>query len=359
VDAERLAAYLAGELDADEATALDAALAREPRVRAQLDAMRRADEALRDLPATELPAGFESRLRTAVDAELATVLRPHDASRTVEAASDHAAGSWTDRLAARRTRRSRSWVPAFAGAAAAVAVVAGVAVGVGVLGGGRGDDAASDTAMMLDAEDADTDGSEEVGTLAEPGPGEGPTLLAADRDLDDDLADELLASIELQAVTDRGLDASEGRSLGSSWREAIGQLTPAVEDGDRAGDAGLAEGAGEADEDAEDAEDAPMLESEEEAALAPPGLTSQTPVRVFAEVPLLDEDLAVVDRCLAEVLEGGTDAIPAYLELGNYQGEPAVVLGLVTFDPATGAYTRPEVWVVAREDCQVLRFSQG
>jgi hypothetical protein len=228
-----------------------------------------------------------------------------------------------------------------------------------VLGGGRGDDAASDTAMMLDAEDADTDGSEEVGTLAEPGPGEGPTLLAADRDLDDDLADELLASIELQAVTDRGLDASEGRSLGSSWREAIGQLTPAVEDGDRAGDAGLAEGAGEADEDAEDAEDAPMLESEEEAALAPPGLTSQTPVRVFAEVPLLDEDLAVVDRCLAEVLEGGTDAIPAYLELGNYQGEPAVVLGLVTFDPATGAYTRPEVWVVAREDCQVLRFSQG
>jgi negative regulator of sigma E activity len=355
VDAQRLAAYLAGELDADEAAALDAALAREPRVRAQLDGMRRADEALRDLPATELPAGFEGRLRAAVDAELATVLRPHEASRTDLATSDRDARSWSDRLAARRARRSRSWVPAFAGAAAAVAVLGGVAIGVGVLGGG-GDDAASDTAMMFDAEDADTDGSEEVGGLAEPGPGEGPTLLAADRDLDDDLADELLAGVELQAVTDRGLAASEGRSLGSSWREAIGQLAPAGDDAERAGDASLAEHAEEGDE---AAEDAPLLETEEDPGLAPPGLTSQTPVRVFADVPLLDEDLAVVDRCLAEVLEGSTDAIPAYLELGNYQGQPAVVLGLVTFDPATDAYTRPEVWVVAREDCQVLRFSQG
>jgi hypothetical protein len=35
-----------------------------------------------------------------------------------------------------------------------------------------------------------------------------------------------------------------------------------------------------------------------------------------------------------------------------------VVVGLVTYDPTTDAYTRPEVWILSREDCQLLRFSQ-
>jgi hypothetical protein len=350
VDAERLAAYLAGELDADESAALAAAIARDPRLRAELDAMQRADVALGSLAPTDLPVGFESRLRAAVDTELSTILRPHEAEGTapVETASvddDRTTHRWTDQLAARRARRARSWVPAFAGAAAAVAVIAVVGIGVGVLGGGGDmDDAAGDAEMMVEADDAD--GSAEVGTMAAPGPGEGPTVISQDRDVDEDLADELLASIELEAVTDLALDADEGGSFGARWRDALADFNTAVGD-TAAGDADVAE-------------DAPQMETDEDAAAtADRSFVEDVTVRLFADAPPSDEDLAGADRCLAEVLTAGTEAIPVYLELATYQGEAAVVVGLVTFDPATEAYTRPEVWVLAREDCQVRRFSQG
>jgi hypothetical protein len=353
VDAERLAAYLAGELDADESAALAAAIARDPRLRAELDAMQRADAALGSLAPTGLPDGFESRLRAAVDTELSTILRPHGAE--VEAPVEAAAVEdgttthrWTDQLAARRARRARSWVPAFAGAAATVAAIAVVGIGVGVLGGGGDmDDAAGDMEMTLDADDAD--GSEEVGMMAAPGPGEGPTVISQGRDVDDDLADELLASIELEAVTDLALDADEGGSFGARWRDALADFNTVVGD-TAAGDADVAE----------DAEDAPQMESDEDtAATSDRSFVEDVTVRLFADAPPSDEELAAADRCLAEVLAAGTEAIPVYLELATYQGEAAVVVGLVTFDPATDAFTRPEVWVLAREDCQVRRFSQG
>jgi negative regulator of sigma E activity len=350
VDAERLAAYLAGELDADGAAAVEAAVARDPRLRADLDAMRRADAALGSLPATELPAGFESRLRAAVDHELSTLLRG-ELHTTAQAAPP----ARRDELAVRRARRSRSWVPAFAGAAAAVVVLAGVAVGVGVLGGADDQDGTADTAMTLESfadADAEDAGEAEAG-MALPEPGDGPTIIASDRDLDDGAADELLASIELEAVAERGFDADTGRSVGAAWRAALSTLGP---------------GAGAADERAETAEDgepeleeaAPTDDDEAvEAEEAGPEVAGDTAVRLFADGPLDDEALAAADRCLTEVIEADTDAIPVYLELASYLGEPAVVVGLVTFDPATDAFTRPEVWVLSRDDCQVLRFSQG
>jgi hypothetical protein len=350
VDAERLAAYLAGELDADEAAALAAAIARDPRLRAELDAMQRADAALGSLPPTDLPAGFESRLRATLDTELSAILHPHGAERSTSAgatagtaaAEDTTSHRWTDQLAARRARRTRSWVPAFAGAAATVAAIAVVGVGIGVLGGGDDtDDVAGDMEMTLDADDAD--GSEEAGMMAAPGPGEGPTVIAQGRDLDDDLADELLASIELQAVTDLALDADQGLSLGAGWRDALASFSTA-----------------DADTDAVDTdEDAPRMETDEDVATFDRTFADDVAVRLFADTPPSGEDLAAADRCLAEVLAAGPEAIPVYLELATYQGEESVVVGLVTFDPATEAYTRPEVWVLAREDCQVRRFSQG
>jgi hypothetical protein len=345
VDAERLAAYLAGELDADESAALAAAIARDPRLRAELDAMQRADDALGSLAPTDLPAGFESRLRAAVDTELSTILRPHGAEGAAASVEDDTTTHrWTDQLAARRARRARSWVPAFAGAAAAVAAIAVVGIGVGVLGGGGDmDDVAGDMEMTLEADDAD--GSEEAGMLPAPGPGEGPTVIAQARDLDDDLADELLSSIELQAVTDLALDADEGGSFGAGWRQALANFHTAADD--------------TADEDVA-VEDAPQTETDEDvAATFDRTFAEDVTVRLFADTPPSDEELAAADRCLAEVLAAGTEAIPVYLELATYQGEAAVVVGLVTFDPATEAFTRPEVWVLAREDCQVRRFSQG
>jgi hypothetical protein len=362
VNAERLASYLAGELDADQSAALEAALVGDARLRAELEAMRRADAALEALPRTELPDGFEARLRSAVDDELARVLRPEggpESARRTTREPTSAGGAGTDRrgagdeLAARRARPARrSWVPAFAGAAAAVAVIAGAVVGVGMLGGDDTGDDAADTAMTLESFDdaGDADGAES----ALPPPGAGPTVIAGDRDLDDDLADELLASDELQAVTDQALDADAGRSLGATWRDALAALTPS-EDASSSDRQATAEGEA-AQDDATD-EDAPRAESEtgpgDELGAAP----ADAPVRLFAD-GFDGADLGAADRCLDEVLTGGTDAIPAYLELAAYDGEPAVVVGLVTYDPTTDAYTRPEVWILSREDCQLLRFSQ-
>jgi anti-sigma factor RsiW len=349
VDAERLAAYLAGELDADETAAVEAALARDPAVRASLEALQRADAALASLPATELPAGFERRLRAAIDEELATQLRPADAPATADArtsARPHGEPA-RDELASRRARRTPRWMPALAGAAAAVAVIAGAVVGVGVLGGG-GDDADTGTGTMMTLEADDADGAEAADVL--PGPGELPTLVVGDRELDDDLADELLASAELQAVAQRGLEPAEGRSLGDSWRRAFAGFTAVQSQTE----SGLSDDAAAADRpDAAEDTDEEAAASEDLSALERSG-----GVRVLADGPLSEADNEAVDRCLTEVLSGG-DAIPAYLELATYDGEPAVVIGLVTFDPASGTFSRPEVWILDRQDCQVRRFSQG
>jgi negative regulator of sigma E activity len=346
VDAERLAAYLAGELDADETAAVEAALARDPAVRSSLEALERADAALASLPATQLPAGFERRLRAAIDEELATQLRPAAdpaAADTRTTAHPHGEPA-RDELASRRARRTPRWMPALAGAAAAVAVVAGAVVGVGVLGGG-GDEAVTDSLMTLEADDAD--GAEAADVL--PGPGDLPTLVVGDRELDDDLADELLASAELQAVAQRGLAPAEGRSLGDSWRRAFAGFTAVQSQAE----------AGVGDDAAADRPDAAEDTAEEEAASDDlTALERSGGVRVLADGPLSEADNEAVDRCLTEVLSGG-DAIPAYLELATYDGEPAVVIGLVTFDPASGTYSRPEVWILDRQDCQVRRFSQG
>jgi hypothetical protein len=334
VNTERLAAYLAGELDADEAAALEAALVHDARLRSDLDAMQRADAALGSVPATELPAGFEGRLRTAVDDELARILHASPQGATGQAATRP-----RDELATRRGRWSRSWVPVLAGAAATVAVIAGVALGVGVLGGGDDEDAASDTAMTLESFD-DADTGEEG---AEPSmPGDGPTVIAEDRELDDELADDLLASEELRTVTGRELDASAGRSLATAWRGALDTFGPADT---------MAEERTEVEEPQADADEAATEELE--------AYQADAPVRLFADGPLDEAELAAANVCLDEVLEAGDDAIPAYLELATYAGDPAVVIGLVTFDPASEAFTRPEVWVLGRDDCQVLRFSQG
>jgi hypothetical protein len=341
VDAERLAAYLAGELDADETVALEAMLAREPGARTQLEAMRRADTALDSLAPTELPEGFERRLRAAVDTELAVQLGTTPQEGTAHGHDADGPAAVPDQLADRRSRRSRSWLPAFAGAAAAIVVLGGVVIGVGGLGG-AGDDAATDSMMTLEADDTDAGtADDEVAAEALPGPGDVPTLVAGDRELDDDLADELLESIELLAVTEQQLEPPAGRSLAASWRDALHLALPGGSDA----------GAQDPPEAATDGDaEGPV----EERSLEPSGL-----VRLLTDGPLTAEDGAAISRCLDEVLAGGDDAIPAYVELASYEGGPAVVLGLVTFDPATGAFSRPEVWILDREDCQVRRFSQG
>jgi anti-sigma factor RsiW len=353
VDTERLAAFLDGELDAVEAAAVEAALAGDPRLRAELAAMRRADEALRSVPATDLPPGFEARLRTRLDAELGDLLGTGGRAQVDGPGGTAVAaeGAVVDELAARRARRSRSWVPAFAGAAAAVAVIAGTVVGIGVLGSG-GEDAStadSDTAMTMEAFDGDEEAADDAGGPFLPAPGEAPTVVATDLDLDEAGADDLLGTIELQAVVAQRFDEELGRGVGLGWREALGRFVSASAAGAPAiesDDVDTPDGEDTADELTSDADG-------ERQARAADG------VRFLADGPVDEDALAAADRCLGEVLAADGAAIPAYLALVTYEGDPAVVVGLVTLDPASGAYTRAEVWVLDRADCQVRRFAQG
>jgi hypothetical protein len=70
-----------------------------------------------------------------------------------------------------------------------------------------------------------------------------------------------------------------------------------------------------------------------------------------------DDDLALT-RCLDDLLTAESRVIPTYVEFVSFDDEEAIVFGLVTLDPATGAYTRTEAWVLRRSDCRMLRFSQ-
>jgi hypothetical protein len=325
---DRLAAYLAGDLDADERDALEGELTRDPVLRAQLEALRRADTVLAQLRSPEPSADFETRLHAALEPVVAEVLQTHGSTTAAERIQQSGLG---DELAARRVRRTqRTWFPKLVGVAAAATLVVGGGIVVsGIVGGG---DDAGEASVAMDAMD-DMDGMEsseqdDALTLeSSPATATGPTVVVSDRELAADDVDALLVSVELQDVTDRQLGGPDGAELAMAWRGALGP-PPAMGDDSEAGDSDVAAGAPSAD-------------------------------RQVLGGELGPEDEQAITRCLDELLTGEGEAIPVYVEVASFDGEPALVFGLVTLDPATGAYTRPEAWVLARADCQVLRFSQG
>jgi anti-sigma factor RsiW len=327
--ADRLAAYLAGELDADERTALEGELGRDPVLRARLGALRRADDALSALRSPEPSPGFDARLRAALDPVLREVLEA-PGSRSVAAE----AGNPADELTARRAQRERrSWVPALVGVAAATAVLVGGGLVAGTLQQGGNDEASVAMDAMESLDGAEEDDERSMTLEAAPATTDGPTIVVSDRDLSADDADAVVGSAELGAVIDRQLDATSGTQFAASWRAAL------------APGAAMA-----ADEPAPESDDVAGADAAPEVATAD---------RQVLGNELTAEDEQAISRCLDELLAGAPDAIPVYVEVASFEGAPALVVGLVTIDPATGDYRRPEVWVLARSDCQVLRFSQG
>lgn len=326
---ERLAAYLAGELAAADEAALEEELARDDALRDRLAAMQRADAALGGLRAPEPPPGFEDRLRRAVDAELGQQLGASSAADPVAGAA-----APLERLRARRARR---WVPALAGAAAVFVLLAGVLVVTGVP---RSDEAVFDVAQAPElpgvtaepAPDVEEEALVEEDAL-EPEPAApddatpealdasifGPTLVVGDRDLTEADLTELLRAPALLEVSQLQLDHHEAGELAMSWRAALGAEAPAAE-----------------------LDDAPREDDPAQ-------------LRLYADEPLAHRDRLDVDRCLEPVLAEAAPAIPAYVELGRYDGQEVVAVGLVTRDPATGGFTRRELWVVLRETCEPVR----
>jgi hypothetical protein len=331
---ERLAALVAGELSTDERRALEAELARDPDLRAQLEAMERADAALAAEPPAELPDGAEDRLLAALAPTLDAELGPSEG------------GAGSDELAARRATRGRrrTWLTAAGGVAAAIAAVAVVLPNLT----GSGDDSAdrADVAMeagedvaSMEATDADGAGD------ALP---DGPTVTGGDRELDVDGADALLAAPELEAVAGSALAPEDAAGLGADWATRLGApLAGATSDS-------LSTFEGEAETEAADDDAA------EEEAPADAGAADRATAGVGALVgPDVDEDdLADVGRCLDTLLATGDVAIPVTAELVVFEGDPAIAFGLVSQD-ADGQVQRREVWVLDRATCEVRYFTQG
>ncbi|MBW3658055.1 MAG: hypothetical protein KY457_05415 [Actinobacteria bacterium] len=306
---ERLAAYLAGELDVDATHALEAELARDERLRARLDAIRATDEALAGLPPIEPPADFSVRLRDAVAAELDRQL-PADG----------------DELTARRSRRARggtaatrTWWPQVAVAAAVLAVA-----GIGLSQLGQGDASGPEAAL-----DTATDAMPEMSIQA----ASGPTVVAAGRSFDAENLRDLADDTRFDELVDQGLAGTEAERAADDFGAAIQGEAPA--------DGGAMAAA----------EDARGTEAAMEAAPAP-----DIGLRTVGDVS--EEDLEAVRECLPSLLEAQTAVIPVYVELVTFEGQDAIVYGLVGNDPAAETYSRVELWVVGRGDCQVVHFTQ-
>jgi hypothetical protein len=358
VDPARLAAYLAGELSADEHAAVEAALARDPALRADLEALRRADTALAAEAATALPAGARRRLLEA----LAPVFE--------ETLGDPLAAAPADELAARRRQRRpadrRSWALGLGGAAAAIAAVALIGP---VLGGITGGDEAADLDAMSAEEaapeaafdDAQTDDAAGGSPLPV-----GPTLIGSDRALDSEGVAELLVAGELDGVIARELTVDDARGLGQAWVLALGgeplglglssDMTATARGAeDEAGDGEAGDG-----EVATTEQDAPAADAE-----AAADARAATPLQEHggpADLQLLgevtDEDLAAVGRCLTTLTTPGDVLVPAFVELVVFEGEPAIAYAMVGAAP-DGTMTRREVWVLERADCEVRFLRQG
>jgi hypothetical protein len=349
VDAsERLAALLAGELDADERIALEAELARDPELRASLAAMERADARLREVSSPRPSEGFDQRLDAALAITLDEVLGTEDP--TVRAGST-AAGATGDVFTAKRRERASRRTHALIGVAAAAVVV----VGTGALLGTFGDDDRGDASSMIETMDADDAGdaagddmaSEDL-TLAL----DGPIVVAEGRSLDNGDLDDLLAGGELGSVRSQGLDDTVGRGVAERFQAELGAqplrsgaVAEQESDRDEAGDVPQEESA--PTDDTEMADDADADETG----------GAELVTRDGAPVP--GEAAADIARCLDEVLGADGDAIPAYTELATYEDDEVIVFGMITVDPDTGTFSRNEVWVLERTTCDVLRFSQG
>ncbi len=309
---DRLAAYLAGELTPEQSEHVRSSLASDPELARQLTALERADAALASLAPTAEPDGLAARLDHRLGPELA------------------AQTSARDELAPRRrTRRpTPRWLPATA--AAAVLAVAGT--GVLLLGG---DDLAEDT--------ADTVAMERSGEPADaplPEAGAGPLVVVDEnRELDAHLADALLEDPAVLALAARALDPVAGQQLAAQVRDGLAGSEVAA-----MGEEPAAELAAP-DAFADDAADEFADEFADELA------------DELADVP--EDPRQTLARCLEVVLAADPAAIPAYAELARFEGEPVVVLALVTPDAPGTAYTRSEIWVLSRDSCELRRFAQA
>lgn len=322
---ERLSAYLAGELDADETAAVEADLAGDPALRAQLDRIRTANDALASLPAVSPSAAFSARLRETLRDDIA---QRADGTPAV------------DELAHKRLQRTAGH-NRFVGigiAAAAAAVVAGIGL----------------TSLFGTADDAATvaDGDPQMAQEGAGGDPLAPFVRVTDTDHD---AESVAALAEEDGVLDipgevgqgeaRTLEEDRYAAFGLSGDDSASLRAGGTEQRDAEADA-----AAEADAETETSAPAsgPAPETAEAGAS---GLDASTgaPADPFTDVR----------RCLPEIVSTASQpVIPLFAEVAAYEGEPAIIYLVLTREPDARMFNRIEAWVVSRADCFILNFQQ-
>lgn len=348
--AERLAAYLDGELDEPDRLALEAELARDAELRTQLAAMRRGDAALDRIGATPLPPGAEQRLWKRLEPVLDERADERPAAATDGTAEQAAAttagpraggtSGVEDELAARRRQRARRW-PAVGTAAAALVGLAVVATAVLPDRDEPGDVAADSEVSTL--ESAEAPATEQL---------PGPVLRDRGRSVDGDEASQLLDEDGAAAVRPL-LTGGDQAAVAAAYAAALGVAEPGADEAAPMPPAPADDAAPETDG-TDDAADAPAPDTRtsdrQRTAVVPPA-----PLRADGEVG--DAARRDVARCLAVLLADEPQSVPVTAELAVLDGEEVVALTLVTSGP-DGPGSRTEAWVLERRGCEVRFFTQ-
>jgi len=334
-DDSLLSAWLADDLDDDEAAALETRLATDPALARRLDAMADAVAGLRRLDAVATPAGLQDRVRERVAAELAPG-RPSGASRQD---LDLAGAVALDGARPRSAERGRWARPlSIAAAVVAVAVVGAGAVSVvtsGGLGGG-GETADSRAAVESEAveESEAASGAAEGSGLTEAGPVivEGPlpppataSTAAARAAPEEEGGSESAAAEGDESVEDPegGAGASVAPVPPESGLLDVGEIQPLL-----------------------------GLELEEAGALA------QQYRSVIAAAPAFATG-ARPDACLDTVTAQATGPlVPVRVQATTVEGAPALAYVLVGARPGSSVLDRVEVWVTDPQTCATRQFLQ-
>ncbi|MDX1658990.1 MAG: hypothetical protein R3343_09240 [Nitriliruptorales bacterium] len=309
-DGERLAAYLVGDLDPAERRELEARLERDPALRARLERIRRTDDALGSLPRPEPRSEFSVRLRDELRRELAG---PPSTAPT------------TDELAARRRERERwsvpRWLAPLGAAAAGLALFAVIGIGLTNLGG---DDDADMAAMNADTQETTLEGARDGAA--------GPVVVALGRDYTEDDVTAVFDHPAFAPVV--GLSSGEAEQTAETYGDPFG-----------------IEGEGD---------DAAAADAQAEGDTAGGAAEPPAPERLapLVEGDATDEELAAVQRCLPQLYEQAGTLVPVYAEIAAFEGQAAIVYGLVAEDPETGEFSQLELWVVSADTCEVLFFTQ-
>jgi negative regulator of sigma E activity len=304
---ERLAAFAAGDLSPDEQRALEAELARDPAMRAELSSIRQLDERLAKLTPAAPSADFQAQLRSAVRAELAELAPVASLAQA---------------------RAQRRWSKPLGAVAAAAALMGIVTVGLGNLLSSSDQDATS-ASMESGAADplADTEGASDQ-SQASGASAPGPPVYAEGGDYDRGNLEDLggrgdiraaLGAAQGDPANAKGLNLSLLADQSFAYRqEAIGTGSP---------DEAAADGA---------------------EAFSGPALDSPTQSRSLSDI---------ITRCVPIILDG--DRVPLFADLGTFEGAEALIVVLGSRN-AAGDFSRLEFWVLdPGAECEVRFFAQN